>query len=350
MSKRPKPLKVLQRPTGPEYNPPVPPRSPVLDEHIFLPYHKTHPKRDATPGNELSPREWALKMNPYAQILASPVRNDADYHHRLPSALLTRFVLKKQPDTDKVWLLPDGLEKDKPPILDVGGYINAMYKFVDDITPGKGRGAKMWLKMIPEKMRRSVLKKGVWRPDMPVFVLEKMRRRFMDEVEKVRLARDVDVIVGGPSEWVKSGETMCVLDFRDRRAWKTPAGEESDELEDEKEEKGVAAVPEEDYTDQDTLRNYSDAGYRIREPPPPMDEKGVIALVAGKRVPVHPMWELLGDEMCADLIRKWRVEQYHPLLALMMSQRTVGLQVWLMRLRYFQMMWFWPEAERDRQY
>jgi hypothetical protein len=269
-----------------------------------------------------------------AQLLAAPVRNDADYHHRLPSSLLTRFVLKNNPSTQVPWLLPDGLERGKPAVNAVGGggYINATRSAVENVTPGKGRGAKVWLKMVTESLRRFVSKNGVWRDDMPKFVLEKMRRRFMDEALAAKLSRDVDVVVGGPTKWVEAGETMCVLDFRDKREWET------EELQ------------EENYEDQDTIKNYSDAGYRLREPPPPMDEDGVIALVAGKRVPVHAMWELLGDDLCAELIRKWRVEQHHPMMALMMTQRTLELQVWLMRLRFYLEKWFWPEADRDRQY
>jgi hypothetical protein len=64
LRKRLKPLRIFLRPLE-TYNPPVPPRSPLLDVDIFLPYSKTHPKAPPTKGDELSPREWALRLNPY---------------------------------------------------------------------------------------------------------------------------------------------------------------------------------------------------------------------------------------------------------------------------------------------
>lgn len=47
------------------YNPPEPPRSPLLDEDIFMPYHLKHPKAAPSPHKALTPREWALTLNPY---------------------------------------------------------------------------------------------------------------------------------------------------------------------------------------------------------------------------------------------------------------------------------------------
>ena len=51
------------------YNPPTPPRSPLLIVETFLPYSRRHPKAAPKPGQELSPREWALSLNPYGELL-----------------------------------------------------------------------------------------------------------------------------------------------------------------------------------------------------------------------------------------------------------------------------------------
>jgi hypothetical protein len=68
MREKPFPVRVLRRvPTDLDYNPPSPALSPLLNNEIFLPYSKKHPKAAPTAGNELSPREWALTVNPYGK-------------------------------------------------------------------------------------------------------------------------------------------------------------------------------------------------------------------------------------------------------------------------------------------
>lgn len=67
---KPFPVRVLHRTSANlDYNPPSPALSPLLNAETFLPYYKKHPKALPTAGNELSPREWALTVNPYGKFL-----------------------------------------------------------------------------------------------------------------------------------------------------------------------------------------------------------------------------------------------------------------------------------------
>jgi len=315
------PLRILQR-TASTYDPPAPPVSPLLNASTFLPYSKKHPKAAPTPGNKLSPREWALRQNPYAAILASPVRNDADFHRRLPSALLHRFVVKSNPTTGEPWILPDGLDFGVPPVRTVAGYCFATYTAVHAYTPGTGRGNKAWAKMLSETQRKSgIIAKIVWRKDMADFVLTKLRKRVLHEAQRAMLSTNCDRVIGGEETWLAAGEPMAVLDFREWRG--TIEGE---------------------FSDQDTLRNMTSAGWRPREPPPQMDLAGVMALAGGKRVPVHPIPKMLGEDVCSDLRKLWRVEEGFEVMAIMMTHRTLALQVALMKLRYYLEMWYIPEG------
>ncbi|KAI5847511.1 hypothetical protein BZA05DRAFT_124941 [Tricharina praecox] len=321
------PLRILQR-TAPTYNPPVPAVSPLLNAATFLPYSKKHPKAAPTAGPGLSPREWALRQNPYAAILATPIRNDADFHRRLPAALLKRFVVKSNPATGEPWMLPDGLDVGAAPTHTVAGYCLATQSAVKAQAPNMGRGGKVWAKMLSDTQRKSgVVGKITWRKDMDAFVLMKLRRRVLQEAQRAMLSTDVDRVVGGEEAWLAAGEPMTVLDFREGRG-----------------------SVEGEFADQDTLRNMTSAGYRAREPPPQMDLGGVMALVGGKRLPVHPMWEMLDEEVCDELRKHWRVEKGFEVMALMTSYRTLDLQVALMKLRYYLEMWFIPEGHHGKKH
>jgi len=333
---KPFPVRVLHRTSANlDYNPPSPALSPLLNAETFLPYYKKHPKALPTAGNELSPREWALTVNPYgkflfpvsfptkarglqlipatAQILASHVRLDVDHHRRLPAMLLTRFTLKRHPRTKKPWLLPDGLDLDTPHCSPVGLYSLGTYGAVASLTPGCGRGGKVWAKLVPHQIRQAIMRSGVWRDDMKGFVREKMRQRVVDECKRARLSPEVDCVVGGPRNWVGMGEVVAVLDFRG----------------------GLTDGGDEDYEEQDRLVNMTSAGWRRREAPPIMDTEGTMARVGRKLVPVHRVKRMLGDEMEQQLRKAWRVEEGHEVVAVMLTQRTSQVLLWWMRLRGF---------------
>jgi hypothetical protein len=69
------------------YNPPPPPPvSPLASDELFKPYHLKHPKSAPKKGTELTPREWALRQNPYGTATSLPPipRVEADEEQKPP--------------------------------------------------------------------------------------------------------------------------------------------------------------------------------------------------------------------------------------------------------------------------
>lgn len=255
-----------------------------------------------------------------AQILGSHIRLDADFHRRLPRSLLIRFTIKTEPVSQRPILLPEGIDYDKEILWNKNGakYALATQFAIDIMTPGKGRGGKQWVKLVDESARQMMVASGIWRNDMATFIRDKIRKRVVAECGSNQISTRHDRVVGGLESWEKAGEVMCVLDFR------------------RKGEKWVE--------DNDTLLNITEGGsWANREPPPKMDKDGLMTVVCGRRVPVHPMRKMLGDEMVEELMKNWQVEEGRPLMALMMTCRTTGMQEWLMKLRYYLGLWYAPE-------
>ena len=249
---------------------------------------------------------------------------------RLPVALLMRFAVKTHPDTGQPVVVPEGLDRDGPPPVPKGLYSFGTYAGIASLGPYLGRGAKVWVKLVPAVLRQRVLRAGQWHPDMAGHVLARMRRRVLDECCAAYLSADVDRVPGGPRNWAQAGEVMAVLDFR---AHLPDAGGAADSRDDDKDDSDGKDCSD-DY-DQDSLENMTSTGWRRREKPPPMDAEGRVARVGGKLVPVHDVQRMLGAEEAARLRAAWRVEPGHELVAVMLTQRTADVLLWWMRLRGF---------------
>ena len=278
------------------------------------------------------------------------MRQEVDHLRRLPVALLMRFAVKTHPDTGQPVMVPEGLDRDGPPPVPKGLYSFGTYAGIASLGPYLGRGAKVWVKLVPAALRQRVLRAGHWHPDMAGHVLARMRRRVLDECCAACLSADVDRVPGGPHNWAQAGEVMAVLDFRPRppdaggvasaaaasaaaAAAGTAAGTAADSGDDSKDDSD-GKDRSDDY-DQDSLENMTSAGWRRREKPPPMDAERRVARVGGKLVPVHDVQRMLGAEEAARLRAAWRVESGHELVAVMLTQRTADVLLWWMRLRGF---------------
>lgn len=257
---------------------------------------------------------------------------------RLPNALLMRFAVKTHPGTGEPAVVPEGLDRGGPLPVPKGMYSFGTYAGIAALGPYLGRGAKVWVKLVPAVLRSRVVRAGHWHADMAGHVLARMRRRVLDECCAACLSDDMDRVAGGPRNWAQAGEVMAVLDFRPgppaaaaaASAAAAPDGEGGGSGEDGKE-------PSDGYNDndQDSLANMTSAGWRRREKPPPMDAERRVARVGGKLVPVHDVQRMLGAEVAARLRTAWRVEPGHELVAVMLTQRTADVLLWWMRLRGF---------------
>ncbi|PWW75343.1 hypothetical protein C7212DRAFT_345335 [Tuber magnatum] len=97
---------------GKPYIPRNLPLSPIEDPIKYVKYSKAHPKAGRPLKNAPLPDpELRLTKNPYAHMLAQPVRQEFEYHRRLPRAFLIRFKHLVHPETRETWIVPDGLRQ-----------------------------------------------------------------------------------------------------------------------------------------------------------------------------------------------------------------------------------------------
>lgn len=127
-------------------------------------------------------------------------------------------------------------------------------------------------------------RKMIWGKDMAEHVLKLLRERVCVEMEKV-VWRDV---VEMP--WGDDGFVGCVLDWSVRE-------ERSEEY------------------------------------------RECLVAVKGKATPLHHMRTLLGDEMAAELQTKMKIPEDVGRTGLLVHERTLKAQMWLMRIRAYLCIW-----------
>ncbi|KAG8160622.1 hypothetical protein KVR01_008886 [Diaporthe batatas] len=100
--------KTIQTPAG---NLPI---SPLLDPAWRE--ARQRKKTKATPDKKSHNRfQRQLRQNPYAQLLATPVRLCSATRTHLPKAMLQAFGVVRHPETNQVWWLPEGLDAPRKP-------------------------------------------------------------------------------------------------------------------------------------------------------------------------------------------------------------------------------------------
>ncbi|KTW31080.1 uncharacterized protein T551_01632 [Pneumocystis jirovecii RU7] len=117
----------------------------------------------------------ALLGNPYAQALISPIRRDILTDARLPSAFLLRFLACINPQTNKIWILPNGLKHTVVKKIAQSRWIVNNKKCIKFV----GRGT--WKRMLPDFAPLD----AIWRSDMDDFVLTQFRKRIMIELKNI---------------------------------------------------------------------------------------------------------------------------------------------------------------------
>jgi len=187
--------------------------------------------------------------------------------------------------------------------------------------PGQKRGRSVWAKLVPPLERHRIMNTVTWRSDMPDFVLRKLRARVVREMVGTASSKWVDRVEGGVERWEWAGEVMAVIDFRRSECPSRLKG---------KKKEG------------DNLGEC----WGGEQTPPMMDELGLLARVNGKSVPVHPLRFMLGEEMVAEVMYAWRCYD-EEMVALMMTHRTVNMQIWLLRLRWYFENYYTPPLEGE---
>ncbi|KAI5845261.1 hypothetical protein DFP73DRAFT_49109 [Morchella snyderi] len=259
------------------YEPRPLPVSPLMDENEnkYMPMSRRLPPKPQRPrGTEiLSPMEEALKVNPYAKILATEVRNEIDFHRRLPSWFLIRFTILKHPETDEMYLVPDRIKEESQRQTFTAGRwaINNMqlFRLLEE--------RKNWRKLVGHDIDG---RKMVWKKNMAEHVLKITRERVRLETNKLQRREIVEI----PWDCEGEGEVGCVLDWSKEEAYQS---------------------------------------------------KECLTMVRGKSVPLHHMRILLGDEIATEIQVKLRIPDGVTRSGILLHERSLKAQMWLMRIRAY---------------
>ncbi|OLL21978.1 hypothetical protein NEOLI_001790 [Neolecta irregularis DAH-3] len=173
------PLKniISSRKSKVSYNPkPLQSKSMLLDPTVVYP--SPRPSKGLAPkfhGNKegLTPAEERLVLNPFAHLISSPIRRDVFSQQLLPSALLQRFQVIRNADTNKLWILPDGLHSSMDKPTGLGRWIQPKKDIISFL--GKGQ----YKRAIPQDLNSRV----IWREDMPDYILNLLRLKLFSILE-----------------------------------------------------------------------------------------------------------------------------------------------------------------------
>ncbi|OAG02704.1 uncharacterized protein CC84DRAFT_1097826 [Paraphaeosphaeria sporulosa] len=161
-----------------------------------------------------TPFQKKLLENPYAHVLASPVRIDRSLSTLLPSALLLTLHIKPHPATLEPWLLPLSLSTPNPP-----KYLGPPLRFLAHRHNAAHLTARkeVWKKVLGQRFYPFLGPRGmaqlVWRKDMPELLLQMLRARVEDKLAwwfKWR-GRLTPVASPSPSDTQDVEDVACVL-------------------------------------------------------------------------------------------------------------------------------------------
>ncbi|KAG0639216.1 hypothetical protein HOY80DRAFT_1001152 [Tuber brumale] len=279
------------------YTPRNLPLSPIEDPKKYVKYSKAHPKAGQPLKNAPLPdSELRLTKNPYAHMLAQPVRQEVEFHRRVPRAFLIRFKQLVHPETRETWIVPDGLRQtdDQRGRVRKGkwvmGNINMMHSL-------KKKNAK---KLIGDE-------KSVFPEDLAESVRDLMRKRVFDEVFDVAQRGGDKCFVRGEVVEEMDGidEIGCVLD------WELEEGA-----------RGVVA----------------DTG-EVNEVTGRVQRKEILVRVNGRLCPVHHMRVMLGEEVAGKIKDLWELDEGVTRVGLLRREGTLQLEIWLMKMRAYMGIW-----------
>ena len=187
---------------------------PELYSRKKIPYSKRHPKLHPSPaGPNCAPsaQSAALKFNPFANILASPVRNAVPHQLRIPSFLLLKFNILRQPpagvsETDNSEILSSPDPQSQRALLLP---INILPSTISRQTTVRGSYAACRRTVLETFMKKSGWKRLIheddcpgiskleWRRDTPAYTQRGIQTRLVWELERMmKVLRHGSVVEG----------------------------------------------------------------------------------------------------------------------------------------------------------
>jgi len=152
------------------------------------------------PSDTPTPFQQKLSRNPYARILASPVRMCGLTRAQLPRALLQSFELLVHPTSGEPWYLPRDLsspvprsqlsegETNKRIRLNPRQYVLARKDLLEGFVTGQSGFAGQWTALVHRNLKHEKeieMNQIRWRSDMQDFVLKLLRKRIVEELVNI---------------------------------------------------------------------------------------------------------------------------------------------------------------------
>ncbi|KAK6537843.1 hypothetical protein TWF694_010745 [Orbilia ellipsospora] len=349
------------------------PLSPIMDLKVWRRRLKGQRKLGKPHPSQMTEEELKLMRNPYANALATNVRQDSYYRRTMPSFFLQKLHPFNHPETKEPWILPVGIRSaDKSKVLTgVSKYMGLNYNMTEFLK------TRRWKKLLDGRF----VTNAIWRVEMSDFILKQLRNRVYEEVAKSQRWIMSANKNGGKWEDMNIG---CILVWENGDPEFQAANKDSSELS----SKGASKVPDtvsnevmddisslgeslgdvgeqqeglgvkqedleerleeqqedlEGQEDQEAVVVTKTTGNRpwyFRRGRPasevPSDVRfGVVRIlvnIKGNIVPSYNMHLLFGREKAAELKKQLKIEDTVRRNVLLVSTRTMKPQTWLWKL------------------
>ncbi|EPS43818.1 hypothetical protein H072_2094 [Dactylellina haptotyla CBS 200.50] len=293
------------------------PVSPIMDRKAWKRRFKSEKKLPKPHPSEMTADELNLMKNPYANALATVVRQESYFRRRLPTAFLQKMHPFVHPETREPWILPTGNKTtDKSLVLTgISKYIGNSHTGVEFLN------SKRWKRLLETKFVVS----AVWRMDMTEFVLKQLRKRVYEEVAKSQrwiMSANRD---GGKWEDLSIG---CLLVWENGDPNFAKAAGESSETGDSVEDISENSASDQEPTSEDGKQRPT----ATRAAGSQFGAVRTLVEVKGKIIPSYNMHLLLGTEQAAALKKQLKIEPVVRKNVLLISPRTMKPQTWLWKL------------------
>ncbi|KAI5808777.1 hypothetical protein DFH27DRAFT_541066 [Peziza echinospora] len=323
------------------------PIPPVLQfPERYVPYSKRNPKERPKPGvQKLDERGEALKVNPYAHILDSSLRQSHPHQSRLPSFLLLSFSLLKNPlahpskREKETYFLPTNILPSA-----ASRSLSGQKSYVENshVTIFNLKRKNTWRRLIPEDRTSPSSSKGGaspgnkeihWRDDMSEYILSSLRKRVAWEAEKMHkvLPRASVYPVDTRGRLLNHSDNSLLFSGKERD-YNSPL------------RKGKPVVscilkwlPDPD-DPEGKKKVVTDPARRTPHDPSewlPVGKGKLHKLPSQETVPVHDVNLLMGRVEGERLKETLGLDKKVTMAAIVRHHQTYKTQMWLMKLRYY---------------
>ncbi|KTW27631.1 hypothetical protein T552_02073 [Pneumocystis carinii B80] len=189
----------------------------VLNKNLRIKKTKIKKKRLQDEVLDEDSYKWdrILRGNPYVKLLISPIRRDILTDARLPSGFFLSFLACKDSETNKIWILPNGLRHKVVKKVGQSRWMNCNKKHIKYV------GMKHWKRILIDFAPVD----AIWRSDMEEFVLKELRKKVIIELKRIENKfLNMQLIKGRFVENIENEKLKkkigCIIHkFEDDRIW-----------------------------------------------------------------------------------------------------------------------------------